>query len=277
MTDQDITILCVDDEANVLKALRRLFMDDDYEILTAESGEEGLEELDNEPGVQVVVSDYRMPGMDGVAFLKEVCERRPDTVRIVLSGYADTAAIVSAINEGQIYKFIPKPWNDDELRVTIAKAVELYFLQQENADLTKELQASNEELKTINENLENMVEERSQEILFQNKVLANSHVILNTLPFGILGIDLNGIIVQFNSKCAELFDTGSLTPIGLDADDELPDNILQILAKLSNEGDIVHDRVVLGDTPLQLTAVYMKSDQGQEGKILVLNADCPRA
>ncbi len=273
MTDQDITILCVDDEANVLKALRRLFMDEDYDILTAESGEQGLEILDETPGVQVVISDYRMPTMNGVDFLKKVYERRPETVRIVLSGYADTASIVSAINEGQIYKFIPKPWNDDELRVTIAKAVELYFLQQENNALSRELQDTNEELRIINDNLEKMVEERSEEILFQNKVLANAHFILNTLPVGVLGVDLNDTIVQFNRKCAELLDAGPfpLGHVGSNAKDTLPDSILQLFAQVAQEGDIVRDKVVINDTPLQLTAVYMKSEQGQEGKILVLD------
>ncbi len=273
MTDQDITILCVDDETNVLKALRRLFMDEDYDILTAESGEQGLEILDETPGVQVVISDYRMPTMNGVDFLKKVYERRPETVRIVLSGYADTASIVSAINEGQIYKFIPKPWNDDELRVTIAKAVELYFLQQENNALSRELQDTNEELRIINDNLEKMVEERSEEILFQNKVLANAHFILNTLPVGVLGVDLNDTIVQFNRKCAELLDAGPfpLGHVGSNAKDTLPDSILQLFAQVAQEGDIVRDKVVINDTPLQLTAVYMKSEQGQEGKILVLD------
>lgn len=274
MTDQDITILCVDDEANVLKALRRLFMDEDYDILTAESGEQGLEILNETPGLQVVISDYRMPSMNGVDFLKKVYERQPETVRIVLSGYADTAAIVSAINEGQIYKFIPKPWNDDELRVTIAKAVELYFLQRENNDLSRELQATNEELKIINDNLEKMVQERSEEILFQNKVLANAHFILNTLPVGVLGVDLNDNIVQFNRKCAELLDSGPfpLSHVGSNAKAALPDSILQVFTQLTKEGDIVHDKVVINDTPLQLTAVYMKSEQGQEGKILVLDS-----
>ena len=126
---ENVTILCVDDEANVLKSLKRLFLDEDYEILTAESGSEGLVLLEQrQQPVQVVISDYRMPEMDGVAFFKEVHDRWPDTVRIVLSGYADTAAVVAAINEGQVYRFIPKPWNDDELKVTIAKAVDLYFL-----------------------------------------------------------------------------------------------------------------------------------------------------
>jgi two-component system NtrC family sensor kinase len=136
---EEIKILCVDDEQNVLNALKRLFIDNDYSIFTAVSGQEGLNILEQEHA-QIIISDYRMPGMNGVEFLKEVCNLRPDTVRIVLSGYADAAAIVSAINEGQIYKFVPKPWNDDELRVTVANAIERYFLYKKNKELGAELQ-----------------------------------------------------------------------------------------------------------------------------------------
>ena len=275
MTDQDITILCVDDEANVLKALRRLFLDEDYEIITAESGEEGLEELDNEPGVQVVISDYRMPGMNGVDFLKEVYARRPDTVRIVLSGYADTASIVSAINDGQIYKFIPKPWNDDELRVTIANAIELYFLQKENSSLSKDLQDANEELKIINQNLEKMVEERSQELLFQNRVLAKAQFILDSLPVGVLGVDLNDMIVQFNRRSAELLGCPGLSKLGTDAGNELPAELTSILNMLHDGGQQIHKEVTLDGKQAHITGVYMQGEEGQEGKILVLSTPQP--
>jgi len=115
-------ILCVDDERNILRSLTRPFLDDPYEILTAPSGAERLLILAQSGTVPVVISDYRMPGMNGVEFLSEVRKRWPETVRIVLSGYADTGAIVSAINEGQIYRFVAKPWNEDELRVAVANA-----------------------------------------------------------------------------------------------------------------------------------------------------------
>ncbi len=141
---EHVTILCVDDEANVLKSLKRLFLDEDYEILTAESGKEGLVLLEQRQPVQVLISDYRMPAMDGVAFFKQVHERWPDTVRIVLSGYADTAVVVAAINEGQIYKFIPKPWNDDELKVAIAQALEWYFLVKAKNELNEQLRQAND-------------------------------------------------------------------------------------------------------------------------------------
>lgn len=150
---ESIKLLCVDDERNVLRALERIFMDDDYEVLTAASGEEGLVLFAANPDIQVVISDYRMPGMNGVEFFRQVCEKYPDTVRIVLSGYADTAAVVSAINEGQIYKFVSKPWSDEELRQTVAKAVESFALHHQNQELANELDDLKRELALLKERL----------------------------------------------------------------------------------------------------------------------------
>lgn len=189
---EEIKILCVDDEPNVLSALKRLFMDEDYIILTASSGQEGLEILKKENTVQVVISDYRMPAMNGVEFLREVRNQWPETVRIVLSGYADTAAIVSAINEGQIYKFIPKPWNDYELKVTISNALERYTLSKKNLELTYELNKKNQELLRLNQELHKHLDFRSNAL----KVEQN---IINALPVGIMGIDYDGAIVMCNS------------------------------------------------------------------------------
>lgn len=144
MKREAIRILCVDDEKNVLRAVARAFLDEDYEILSAQSGEEGLLILDHEAGIQIVLSDYRMPGMNGVEFLREVCRRHPETIRIVLSGYANTAAVVDAINEGEIYKFIPKPWDDEDLKSTIQNGLERYFRRQQDALLVAELRKAKE-------------------------------------------------------------------------------------------------------------------------------------
>lgn len=145
-------ILFVDDEQNVLHAVERMLLDEDYVIATASSGKEGLDFLEKNE-VHVVVSDYRMPEMTGVEFLRIVARKWPDTVRIVLSGYSDTAAVVGAINEGGIYKYLSKPWNDDELRITIANAATLYFLQKRVGDLAGELQRKNEEIARLQEAL----------------------------------------------------------------------------------------------------------------------------
>ena len=115
------TILFVDDEANILAALKRVLRPDGYRILTAASGREGLEMLATNP-VQVIVTDQRMPEMSGTEFLGRVKELYPDTVRIVLSGYTDLESITRLINAGAVYKFLTKPWDDDQLRENMRDA-----------------------------------------------------------------------------------------------------------------------------------------------------------
>ncbi len=200
---EEIKILCVDDEQNVLNALKRLFLDDDYLILTAGSAENGLKILRQEH-VHIVISDYRMPGMNGVEFLKEVRNISPETVRIVLSGYADTASIVSAINEGQIYKFIPKPWNDDQLKVTISTAVERYFLFKRNLELTAALQEKNDQLVKLNRELEELLKQKSRSLEFSNEALNAYQYIIDSVPVGIVGIDLDNMVVLCNSTWSEM-------------------------------------------------------------------------
>lgn len=119
------TVLLVDDEIHVLNALKRLLRNEDYNLVVATGGEEALAILETQ-SVELVVSDHRMPGMTGVQFLKTVKERRPDTVRVALSGYADVAVIVDAINHGEIFRFITKPWDDDELKADIRACLNHY-------------------------------------------------------------------------------------------------------------------------------------------------------
>ncbi|HEX9023459.1 MAG TPA: response regulator [Geobacteraceae bacterium] len=154
--DERVRILLVDDETNVLRSLQRTFLDDDYEIITAASGVRGLSVLEELSPIQVVISDYRMPEMNGIEFLREVCRRWPETVRIVLSGYADTGVVISAINEGEIYKFIPKPWNEDELKIAIRNALERHSLNKKNIELTEALAAAKDELNRVNSELERL-------------------------------------------------------------------------------------------------------------------------
>jgi two-component system NtrC family sensor kinase len=194
---EQIKILCVDDERNVLRALERIFLDDDYEIVLAGSGDEGLKVMEESGPFQVVISDYRMPIMNGVEFLKAVYERWPETVRIVLSGYADAAAIVAAINEGHIYRFIPKPWNDDELRVTIQNCLERYFLQKNNHELLDQLAVANQAL-------EAKVQQRTEQLELRNQALEFSQNLLGNLPVGVVGIDVDDMIAYCNDVAAKL-------------------------------------------------------------------------
>jgi two-component system, NtrC family, sensor kinase len=214
-----IKILCVDDEPNVLNALRRLFMDEQYTILTATSAKEGLEQLEHN-NVQIVMSDYRMPITNGVEFLLEVRKRWPDTVRIVLSGYADTASIVSAINEGQIYKFVPKPWNDDDLKITISNAIERYYLFKKNAELTAELKK--------------LLDEKSRTLELRSIMLETNQHILYSLPVPVMGIANDNVIVQCNMAWAE--ETGdNWKSLGQYVENALPDYIVSFLAEVKEK------------------------------------------
>lgn len=158
------TLLCVDDEPNILNALRRLFQRNGYyQILTATGGREGLAILEREP-VDLVISDMRMPGMSGAQFLEEVRGRWPDTVRILLTGYSDIESTVAAINTGQITRYVAKPWNDDETLLIVREALEHKRLLDDKRRLEALTKAQNEQLIVLNATLEHKVEERTAQL-----------------------------------------------------------------------------------------------------------------
>ena len=231
--ENDYTILVVDDERNILKSIKRLLIDTDYRVLTAESGEKGLEAFDKHE-IQVVVSDYRMPQMDGVSFLSKVREKSPDTIRIILSGYADTGALVEAINDGHVYKFVAKPWNDQELLTTIMRAMDRYKLQKENEELYSKLEMRNEELRNLAENLEAKVIERTRDLELNNRALLIAQNILALLPLGVIGIDSNEMIVYMN-EALKLYINIDRLGLGFEAKGSLDDDILAIMVKSLKE------------------------------------------
>lgn len=142
------TLLFVDDEKGVLQSLKRIFLDENYQILTAANGPEALDML-QENTIHLVVSDHRMPGMTGAELLKEVKERWPQTIRIMLTGYADVQSVMGAVNEGAVYKFITKPWSDEDLRLTVSLALQQYALLQENKKLKTETKIQQETIKNF--------------------------------------------------------------------------------------------------------------------------------
>ena len=161
-TNQAVLLL-VDDEPGILNALRRLLRPEGYRILTADSGMAGLALLEQEP-VDLVISDMRMPQMDGAAFLSQVRQRWPDAVRILLTGYADVSSTIAAINQGEIYRYIAKPWDDNEIVLTVRQALEQGRLKRENARLLALTEKQNVELRQLNEGLEALVEQRTGEL-----------------------------------------------------------------------------------------------------------------
>lgn len=117
-------IIVVDDEPANLRLLERLFRQD-YEVITAESGEEALRLLDRHAAA-LLITDQRMPGMTGVELLKHTATIRPHMVRIILTGYTDVDTLVEAINSGLVYKYVTKPWSNEELRLTVSRALAHY-------------------------------------------------------------------------------------------------------------------------------------------------------
>ena len=210
MNDYQHTVLCVDDEENILHSLKRLLRKEGYRLLTATSGAKGLKVL-KENDVHVVISDQRMPEMSGTEFLAKVKENYPDVIRIVLTGYTEVDSITASINKGHIYKFILKPWNDQNLKLEIKQGLEQYELMQSNRRLNQKVLQQNEELKTVNENLEVLVTKRTMELEIQNQALELSHAILEDLPIPIIGISSEMMIVLTNSKALALsFDNGNI-------------------------------------------------------------------
>ncbi len=141
------TILCIDDEPDICDALERLFRKK-YRVLKATSAKEGLKILQNE-NVTVIISDQRMPNMTGVQFLRESLKTHPESVRILLTGFADIESVIDAINAGQIYRYVTKPWDPLDLTTAVGQAVERFELSSELREKNKALSLALEELKTL--------------------------------------------------------------------------------------------------------------------------------
>jgi FixJ family two-component response regulator len=211
----------VDDEENVLRSLVRLLRNDGYRIHTANSAREGFEVL-SATKIGVIISDERMPEMSGVEFLSKVKDLYPDTVRIVLSGYTDLKSVTKSVNEGAIYKFLTKPWDDDVLRVHVKEAFDRYSITRENQRLHMELQLANRLLADTNRELVVDVEEKTRYVDINTRLLQVAQDVLESLPIGIIGIDIEGIIALVNAKSVDILSRGHVLLVGAAYADVLP-------------------------------------------------------
>ncbi len=213
------TLLLVDDEDNILSALRRLLRRDGYHILTATGGAEGLRKL-AENTVDVIISDQRMPHMTGVEFLRRAKELYPDSVRLCLSGYTELQSITDAVNEGAVYRFLTKPWDDEQLRSHVAEA----FMQRERAERTRaldeQLRAANRDLALANERLQSFSDRLSRQINRHDTHLAHAQDMLDGLPLPLIGVDCDGVIAYSNDAAQRLLPQAA--GLGRAADDVLP-------------------------------------------------------
>lgn len=184
-------ILYVDDDHENLRAFRRLFRKE-YTVLLAESGEEGLELLQEHGDIPVIITDQRMPEMTGIEFLEKTRELSPDSIRIIITGFTDVQALIDAINTGRVYRYITKPWDEQELYVTLKRAIESYELKKNNDQLLSDLQRKHEELERSYQHLK-----EAQDKLIESEKLASigrlasriAHELRNPIQGIRMGID----------------------------------------------------------------------------------------
>ena len=258
------TLLLVDDEENILSALKRLLRRDGYQILTAAGAEAGLEVLARHP-VDVIVSDQRMPGMSGVEFLRRVKTLHPETVRLVLSGYTDLQAVTDAINEGAIYKFLTKPWDDGILRANIEEAFRHKEMADENRRLHIEVALSNSQMARVNEQLTKLLATKDLQVLRDEAALDIAQEVLQQLPWPIIGIDDEGTVALANAAAVQL--CGDAAPLlGRAMDACLPEPLAAALAASpSAEADIE-----IAGVPYHLCRRSMGEHSRSRGTLIIL-------
>ncbi len=156
-------LLFVDDERSILDSLRRVCRSAKYQVFVAEGGKAGLDIM-AEHSIDLVISDMRMPEMTGAEFLEQVANQYPETVRILLTGYSDIESTITAINKGKIYSYIAKPWDNDQLKMLIEKALYTKKLEDEHRQLLDLTRKQNQQLQDLNESLEGKVAQRTQQL-----------------------------------------------------------------------------------------------------------------
>ena len=234
------SVLCVDDETNILRSLQRLLRREDYRVLTAEGGAEALDLLARED-VQVVVSDQQMPGMPGTELLTHVRELYPDIVRVILSGQADVRMIAEAVERGDVYRFMSKPWNDEELKTSMRRFLEHYALIEENRALRAMLEDASPKL---NGNGAEVGQDEDE--LRSRRGLARQ--VLESLPLPVVGVDANGRIVLVNRAAKKELGVAVPDPLCAQTDAHLPAGSLAgVDACLREDVDSLPRQLSFGD------------------------------
>jgi diguanylate cyclase (GGDEF)-like protein/PAS domain S-box-containing protein len=220
-------LLLVDDEENIIAALRRLLRAEGWLVLSATSAEQALQLMARHE-VDVILSDQRMPGMTGVELLRRAKELYPETIRLVLSGYTELQSITDAINEGAIYKFLAKPWDDEQLRTHLREAFALKEMADQNRRLDQEVQTANRELAELNRRLQTLLEVQREQNQREVGSREAAQELLDAVPVPVFGIDDEGLLVFANAPAQTLCGLdGNL--LGEPATEQLPPNFQQAL------------------------------------------------
>jgi diguanylate cyclase (GGDEF)-like protein len=258
------TLLLVDDEENILSSLRRLLRRDGYQIVCARSATEGLQRL-AESQVDVILSDQRMPGMTGVEFLRCAKDLYPDTVRMVLSGFTDLQSVIDAVNEGAIYKFLTKPWDDERIRAHISEAFRQKEMADENRRLAREIEEANGSLEQLNQELHKSLEQQSNDSNILQRSADSAREILDGLPAAIIGVDAQGLITFVSSGTFELLPQLP-SAFGRPAANALPPALMRLL----REEDRSARRVEFGDRRFHAMVKTLRASETVRGRLLVL-------
>lgn len=202
-----VRVLLVDDEPPILRSLTRLLAFEPYELASAVTAADALRLL-SEHDTAVILSDYDLGGIGavgGVDLLREARTRTPDTSRILFSGHIDIDLLRRAVNGGEVYRFVTKPWNDDELLQAVRQGVERWQLLKRNRALNEQAEEQNRQLKRFNAELEQMVSDRTVALELRNRALSLSQEVLDGLPVAVVGIAPDGQVALANDLARRLF------------------------------------------------------------------------
>jgi len=250
------TILVVDDEVNVAKSIRRLLASSDFEVITAENGEEALVRLAENPAIGVVVSDQRMPKMTGSDLFAQMTIDFPTIRRILLTGYSDLDSIRDAVNKGSIFRFLLKPWDDDELLGCVEDAAKMYNIERENERLK-------DDLENINKNLENTIKQKTRVLNMNIRSLERFEKIVEKLPIGIVCVSDDGMVVLANHQFCKDFDFRSAVE-GMPFKRVLPPEAFHIIEEFKSGTG--YD-ISIGDRTLSITSSELEIDNTVLGKL----------
>ncbi|MFT3859483.1 MAG: EAL domain-containing protein [Aquabacterium sp.] len=258
------TLLVVDDDPNIVASLKRLLRPDGYRVLTASCGEEGLRLLAaNE--IDVILSDQRMPGLTGVEFLQRAKALYPDTLRMVLSGFTELRTVTAAINEGAIYKFLTKPWEDEHLRRHVHEAFHQKEMADENRRLNREITEANQELADVNSRLQHLLSSQKEHLHREETQLVVAREMLENIPVPVIGLDQHGMVAFMNPDAERLLE-GAAGMLGRHVDEAAGG----ALAQAWQEADGVCRHIVLDGRPYRAVCRPLTGDTRSRGAILVL-------
>lgn len=258
-----IGILCVDDEENILHSLKRMLRHEPYRVFTANNSHDALRIIQDHE-IQLVMTDQRMPEISGIELLQKIKEINPNIVRVVLSGYAEIHVVVEAVNQGEVFRFLAKPWRDEELKMDIRACLEQYALRNHNHKLTEELLEKNQKLEELNEALNQTIKERSEYLNLTQEVI-------DSIPFPILGIDKENYLVLINSAYCHFFDDKHIGVPGSKIDNFLPEAIVSRIHQFFDQAESSDAmESLLNDKPITIHLRALNHAEQVRGCLLLI-------